>query len=230
MSDTKSGSKSASKTNLNESTLPLLEEQEGKGETPEKEEKIEMETKGGENKEDKDKNDSAANDDKKDKKKKEKKEKKPKESKPCRTINCAQNFNSFTVGLNVIDRDDKHINDQVNLSFDDILGEPDTTQGFEFIWRLTYLFFTTIRLWAYRIISAVIALPLALLWAFIFAFLNVGTIWCFTPSLRLFDIGIHHLHRIWSGLVRCVLDPFFASAGLLWGNIRTSTTNNVVTA
>lgn len=38
--DTKSGSKTGSKSNLNESTLPLLEEQEGK-----KEEKIEMEEK-----------------------------------------------------------------------------------------------------------------------------------------------------------------------------------------
>jgi hypothetical protein len=40
--DTKSGSKTGSKTNLNESTLPLLEEQEGKGDVPEK---IELETK-----------------------------------------------------------------------------------------------------------------------------------------------------------------------------------------
>ena len=42
MSETKSGSKAGSKTNLNESSVPLLEEQEGKGDVPEK---IEMETK-----------------------------------------------------------------------------------------------------------------------------------------------------------------------------------------
>jgi len=54
--DTKSGSKTGSKTNLNESTLPLLEEQEGKGDLPEK---IELETKN-ENKDDekKDQNES----------------------------------------------------------------------------------------------------------------------------------------------------------------------------
>jgi len=68
--DTKSGSKTGSKTNLNESTLPLLEEQEGKGDVPEK---IELETKNA-NTED-EKKDQNETKDKKEKKKKEKKEK-----------------------------------------------------------------------------------------------------------------------------------------------------------
>jgi hypothetical protein len=48
---------------------------------------------------------------KKDKKEKEKKEKKEK----ChrRTTSCVQ---TFTVGLNVLDRDEKHINDTINVS------------------------------------------------------------------------------------------------------------------
>ena len=49
------------------------------------------------------------------KKKKDKKEKKEKKEKPChrRTQSCVQ---TFTVGLNVLDRDEKHINDTVNVS------------------------------------------------------------------------------------------------------------------
>jgi len=217
--DSKTGAKSNSKTNLNESTLPLLEEQEGKGETPEKEEKIEMETKGN----DKDTKSGDENDSK-GKKKKEKKEKKPKEPKekkegPTRTpLVCAQNF---TVGLNINDRDEKHINDHVNLTFEDILGEPDANHGFEFFWRLTFLLFSSTRLWIYRILAAIIAIPLALIWAIIFAFVNLGSVWCCTPSLRLYDIGLHHFHRFWGGLVRAFLDPFFQSAALLFGNIRT---------
>lgn len=54
MSETKSGSKAGSKTNLNESSVPLLEEQEGK-DVPEK---IEMETKNDSNDEKKDQNES----------------------------------------------------------------------------------------------------------------------------------------------------------------------------
>lgn len=69
--------------------------------------------------------------------------------------------------------------------------------GFEFVWRLTYLLFNATRFWFYRFLAAIIAIPLALLWAIIFAFINLGTVWCCTPSLRIFDIIIHYLHRVW---------------------------------
>jgi len=159
--------KSGSKPNLNESTLPLLDDTE-KGETPEKEEKIELETKGG----DQEKSDEKAEKD--GKKKKEKKEKKPKEPKVKKETKSpliyAQNF---TVGLNVLDRDEKGINEHVNLTFDDIIGETDANQGFEFIWRLSFLLFNFTKFWLYRIIAALLAIPLALIWAVVFALINL---------------------------------------------------------
>jgi len=210
--ETKSGSKSGSKSNLNESSVPLLEEQEGKGDIPEK---IEMETKNDNNDEKKDQNESK---DKKDKKKKEKKEKVKKESAKRSLDICAQNF---TFGLNVLDRDEKKVNDHVNIMFEDVIGEPDPTHGFEFIWRLTYLLFNATRFWMYRILAAIIAIPLALLWAVVFAFINLGTIWCCTPCFRVFDIFLYFTHRVWSGFIRCFLDPFFTSGALLFNNMKT---------
>jgi len=202
--DTKSGSKG----NLNESAVPLLEE--GKeGKTPEN---IELETKNDNNDEKKDQNKKEA----KEKKKKEKKEKVNKESAKRSLDICAQNF---TFGLNVLDRDEKKVNDHINILFEDVIGEPDPTHGFEFVWRLTYLLFNATRFWLYRIIAAIIAIPLALLWAVVFAFINLATVWGFTPLLRIFDIVLHYVHRVWSGLVRCVLDPFFSSGALLFSNI-----------
>jgi len=207
--ETKSGSKSGSKTNLNESTLPLLEEQETK-DVPEK---IELTEK------DKDEDKKDQNESKKDKKKKEKKEKVKKETtkRSLDATKCAQNF---TVGLNVLDRDEKKINDHVNVQFEDIIGEPDPTHGFEFIWRLTFLIFNVTRFWVYRFVAAILAIPFAFFWAIIFAIINIGTIWCCTPSLRVFDLLLHYVHRVWSGLIRTVLDPFFTSAGLLFNNMR----------
>ena len=63
-----------------------------------------------------------AEEDKKAKKKKEKKEKKEKaekakkEEKEKSAARRAQTLANFTVGLNVLDRDEKHINDTVNVS------------------------------------------------------------------------------------------------------------------
>jgi len=216
--DTKSATKTGSKTNLNESTLPLLEEQEGKGDIRDIPEKIESETRNDKNDDKDEKKDQTDQKDKKEKKKKEKKEKVKKETTKRSIDACTQNF---TIGLNVLDRDEKRINEYVNILFEDVIGEPDPTHGFEFVWRLTYLLFNATRFWFYRIIAAIIAIPLALFWAVIFALISLSTIWCFTPSFRIFDITIHYIHRIWSGLIRCFLDPFFNSAALLFNNIRT---------
>jgi len=241
MTDKKSGSK----TNLNESTLPLLDT-DAKGDT--KEEKIELESKAeGEQVEKSDSKEKGegecwfdANDENGTsgrgrrlifgrffpgkkvaaKKEKVKKEKVIKERKPCVSpLTRAQNF---TIGLNVLNRDEKEINRTVNIQFDDVLGETDNNQGFEFVWRLTFLIFQAVRLWAYRLVATVIALPLAILWALVFATLNVLSVWGFTPLLRVYDIILHHIHRVWSGLARTALDPLFTSAGLLLANIRTN--------
>jgi len=189
-----------------------METKSGKQEKGDVPEKIEMETKS--NDKDEEKKDQSDAKDKKEKKKKEKKEKVKKETTKRSFDTCAQNF---TVGLNVLDRDEKRINDHVNILFEDVIGEPDPTHGFEFIWRLTYLLFNATRFWAYRFVACIIAIPLALIWAIVFAFVNISTIWCFTPSLRIFDIILYHIHRVWSGLIRCVLDPFFNSAALCFG-------------
>jgi len=148
-----------------------------------------------------------------------KKEKPVSEQKPRTTpLQAAQ---TMTTGLNVLNRDEKEINGSVNLQFEDIIAETDVAQGFEFIWRLSFLFFNAVRVWSYRLVATILAIPLALIWGVVFAVLNVLTVWGFTPLLRVFDILLHHVHRVWSGLARAALDPLFTSAGLLLANIRT---------
>ena len=195
-----------SKGNLNESTLPLLEQDPENLKGQKDQEKIELETKG----------EGAVVTEESSAKKK--KEKKVKEIRP--RVSPAVAAANFTAGLNVVDRDDKKINHHVNLTFEDILAEPEANQGFEFIWRLTFLIFTTIRVWFYRIIAGVIAIPLAFIWAVVFSFINVFVVWIFTPFLKVFDLVLHHVHRVWAGLIRTFLDPVFISFGLFFSNIR----------
>lgn len=209
----KKESKTGSKSNLNESTLPLLDEADNNAKSSENKDSIELEAKG----ENAGTTEGSAKKSKKEKKVKEPKEKKERTS----PLVAAQNF---TVGLNVVDRDDKRINSHVNLSFDDILAESDASQGFEFIWRLTFLIFTTVRLWFYRIIAGVLALPLALIWGVLFALINVLVIWILTPAFKIYDLILHHVHRLYSGLIRTFLDPIFLSLGLLLSNIKSTQT------
>ncbi|KAG0429226.1 hypothetical protein HPB47_023840 [Ixodes persulcatus] len=129
-------SRSGSRANLNESTLPLLDDvADTKGEDLRKE-KIELETKvGGADSGSKGEDSNAATaepgsdtgkdvaesdkEDKKGSKKKAKKEKKEKKVHK-RSPSCVE---TLTIGLNLLDRDEKHVNDHVNVSLLSLLRD-----------------------------------------------------------------------------------------------------------
>ncbi|KAH9417538.1 uncharacterized protein LOC113788429 [Dermatophagoides pteronyssinus] len=250
--------KSGSKSNLNESVLPLLDDEIHK-------EKIELKEKSDDSDEQKPTNDndtadSAAAKKKKEEEKERKRQKKLEEEErkkqlklekqkqkeeekekkkqqkaekqaamdsakgtngTCsgigggRSCNFNNHLNQFTVGLNLLDRDERSINDHVNVSFEDVIGEPDATQGFDSAYQLSFGLFQFVRFWLYRILMAIISLPLAFIWALVFALLSLISVWIVTPGFRVMDIMFFFIHRIWSCLVRTFLDPILTSIALV---------------
>ncbi len=199
MTDSKNGSKS----NLNESNMPLLDDVswrfsvyciwiskpssandflnsqvEKSGETPEKEQ-IEM-------KEDEKKDDST---EKKDKKKKEKKPKEKKEKGP----NC---IDLISKDLDLANRDCNMVNVDIDLDFDDVLAEPAAAQGFEWVWKVAFVVFSQTKGWFYKLFAALVAIPASLMWAVVFAAVSVLYIWVLSPALRLFDLTLAIVRRV----------------------------------
>jgi len=200
MSDSKSGSK----TNLNESNMPLLDDVEKTGETPEKEQ---IELKEGEEKKD----DSTE----KGKKKKEKKVKEPKEKGP----NC---IDLISKDLDLGNRDSNNVNVEIDLDFDDVLAEPKATQGFEWVWRLSFVLFSQTKEWLYKIFSAVLAVPFALVWALVFALISVVHIWVLTPGLRLFDLALALVRRVVVGLMNVTVAPVAHALSPIFSRVGTA--------
>lgn len=193
---------------MNESNMPLLgEDVEKSGETPEKEQ-IEM-TEGEEKKDDSTE---------KGKKKKEKKEKKPKEKKE-RGPNCIE---VISKDLNLANRDGNDINNEINLSFDDVLAEPASAQGFEGVWKLAFVLFSQTKLWLYRLFAAVLAIPAAFVWALVFAVITVVYVWVASPALRIFDLATTVFRRIVTGLMRCTLEPVCTALGFVFSKMSVS--------
>merc|ERR1712203_1224909 len=157
-------SKSGSRDNLNESNMPLLESEEKAEETPEKE-VVEMEL---EEKEEK-KDEVTEKDKKEEKKKKEKKVKVPKVKKEPGP-SCIDTLSS---GLDLGARDSQGINVEIDLDFDDVIAEPKAAHGFDPIWRLSFILFSQTKLWTYRILAALLAAPLSILWGLLFSILSV---------------------------------------------------------
>jgi len=208
MSDSKSGSKS----DLNESNMPLLDDAEKGGDTPEKEQ-IEMKEEG-EAEEGKDKG----------KKKKEKKKKEPKEKKP-KGPGCIE---TLSAGLNMEARDEKAINTAINVDFDEVIAEPLAAQGFDPIWRLTYVLFSQTKLWLYRIFAAVLAVPAALVWALLFSLITVVYVWVLAPVLRLFDLFVAVARRVMVGVMHCTVDPVCTAVGGLFSRVNTGSHRHIV--
>lgn len=123
--------------------------------------------------------------------------------------------NQFTVGINLLDRDERSVNEHVNVNFEDIIGEPDAAQGFDGAYRLAFGLFSFVRFWVYRLLAVLLAVPLALLWAVVFALLTLVSVWLLTPAFRVLDIAFYFVHRFWNATVRTFLDPLFTSISLV---------------
>ena len=82
------------------------------------------------------------------------------------------------------------------LDFDDVIAEPLSAQGFEPIWRLTYVLFSQTKLWLYKLISAVLAVPAALMWAVVFALVSIVYVWVISPVFKIFDFAVALLKRV----------------------------------
>jgi len=203
MSDSKTGSKS----DLNESNMPLLEDDQAEkaGETPEKEQ-IEMTEEGVEEKDD-------SKETEKEKKKKEPKEKKPKGP------SCVE---TLSAGLNMTDRDGKLINTDVCLDFDDVLAEPGSTHGLDPVWQISFVIFSQTKLWLYRIFAALVAVPAALVWALVFSLITVVYVWILAPALRLFELVVAIMRRVFVGVMRCTIEPVCSAVGAIFSQIGVS--------
>merc|ERR1712029_251442 len=158
--------------------MPLLSDDgaEKAGETPEKEE-VEVEEKKDETTEKEE-----VKEDKK--KKKEKKVKVPKVPKP-KGPSCVE---TMTTGLDMAARDKEGINIEIDLDFSDVLAEPASAHGFDPLWRLSFILFSQTKLWLYRIFSAVLILPLSIVWAVIFALFTILYVWVLRPVIKLIEV------------------------------------------
>jgi len=197
-------SNTGSKDNVNESSIPLLEDEEKTGETPEKEStEIEMEEKKDETNEKKDENDEKKVNEKVKKVKIPKAKKEPGPS-------CIDTLSS---GLDLGVRDSQGINSEINLDFDDVLAEPDTSHGFDSIWRLSFILFSQTKLWTYRLLSLLLSLPLSLLWGLTFALLTSIYVWILRPLLRVIETLLGIFRRFWIVLLGATLGPLCEAIG-----------------
>merc|ERR1712218_216982 len=115
----------------------------------------------------------------------EKEDKKKKKEKKVKGPSCVETLSS---GLDMGARDKDGINVEVDLDFSDVLAEPSSAHGFDPLWRLSFILFSNTKLWLYRLLSALLVLPLSLLWAVVFALITIVYVWVVRPVIKIVEV------------------------------------------
>jgi hypothetical protein len=121
--------------------------------------------------------------------------------------------------INMVDRDERNVNEHMKLVFEDILAEPDTNHSFDCAWRLTYRTFSCSRCIVYKFVALLFAIPCALIWGIVFALLAVLNIWAVVPGARALTIPAIWIAKAWNFIIRSLFDPLFRSCGLCFSSI-----------
>ncbi|XP_057692762.1 caveolin-1 [Corythoichthys intestinalis] len=133
-----------------------------------------------------------------------------------------------TKEIDLVNRDPKNINDDVvKVDFVDVIAEPAGTYSFDGVWKASFTTFTVTKYWCYRLLTAVVGIPLALVWGIFFAILSFVHIWAVVPCIKSYLIEIHCVSRVYSICVHTFCDPLFEAMGKCFSNVRISTTKEV---
>jgi len=120
---------------------------------------------------------------------------------------------NLSSGLDLGARDSQGINVEIDLDFDDVIAEPKAAHGFDPIWRLSFILFSQTKLWTYRVLAALLAAPLSILWGLLFSILSVLYVWIVRPVMRIVETVLAIFRRFWVVLLNATLAPLCDAVG-----------------
>uniref|UniRef100_V9KYG6 Caveolin n=1 Tax=Callorhinchus milii TaxID=7868 RepID=V9KYG6_CALMI len=117
-------------------------------------------------------------------------------------------------------RDPHGINRHLKVSFEEVLAEPSTTHSSDKVWSWSAIGFEVCKLWSYRILSVLCAIPFSLLTGFLFALATCLHIWCVIPCVRISLMCLPPFQTMCRSSLDTVLGPLCSSAGRCLGKFQ----------
>lgn len=115
----------------------------------------------------------------------------------------------------------------LQVDFEDVIAEPAGTYSFDTVWKASFTTFTVTKYWCYRLLTALVGIPLALVWGIFFAILSFIHIWAVVPCVKSYLIEIHCISRVYSICVHTFCDPLFEAMGKCFSSVRIRMTKEV---
>lgn len=114
-------------------------------------------------------------------------------------------------------RDPRGVNDCLQVSFEDVIAEPVSVRSGDRVWIWSHALFEVGRVWIYRIVTVLLAVPLSVISGLVFAILSCFHIWMVGPCTQCLLIGTRWLQRLWNIVLDVIVRPFLLSAGRCCG-------------
>uniref|UniRef100_A0A3B4V8L7 Caveolin n=1 Tax=Seriola dumerili TaxID=41447 RepID=A0A3B4V8L7_SERDU len=128
---------------------------------------------------------------------------------------------SLTWEVDLINRDPKQINeDAVKVNFEDVIAEPVGVHSVDGVWKASYTTFTVSKYCCYRCLTAILGIPLSLIWGLLFACLSFCHIWAVVPCVKSCVIESQCLSRIYSLVIHTFIGPFFEAWGKMYSGVK----------
>lgn len=128
---------------------------------------------------------------------------------------------SRTKEIDLINRDPAQINqDVVKVEFEDVIAEPYGTHSLDGVWKVSHTTFTVSKYWCYRLLTALLGIPLSLVWGLLFACLSFCHIWAVVPCTKSCALELQCTGQMYSLIVHTFCDPVYEALGKIFSKIK----------
>ncbi|XP_068997563.1 caveolin-2 [Embiotoca jacksoni] len=124
-----------------------------------------------------------------------------------------------------VNRDPRGINHHLKVEVSDVLAEPVTPQSIDCIWIYSVSGFETARIWTYRCLSLLFAVPCAFLCGIFLAILACLHVWFLVPCIQLSNTFLPCLRSSWMCTVNVFIAPLCMSFSFCCSQIAISLLN-----
>merc|ERR1711976_253762 len=122
--------------------------------------------------------------------------------------------------IDMVNRDPNTLNSHIKVTFDEVIGEPDSAHTIDCNWRLAFKCFNLWKDICYKLLTILCGLPVAMCWGCQFGCLAFDHIWCSTPWLRYLATECTLMRKFQEIILGCCLEPCCLSCGKIFDSFR----------
>jgi len=125
-------------------------------------------------------------------------------------------------GPDMSNRDPNDLNSHVKVMFEDVLGEPEGAHSADCVWGCAYKCFNCSKNCCYLVLTYLCAIPMSLCWGCKFACIAFCHIWKITPCLKVCQMNLGCMQKMYGYIVACMCNPICEAFALCFSKINVS--------